>query len=528
MLLDDAPLHRGPEQEGDSPLPLRPALEVGEAALREPEPGPLGLDGHERVTRVKDPAVHDLGDGLSGRVPERFPEIGGLGIGEAVAVQIEAHPGAEDVRAQVLLEHAEHGRALLVGEQVEHGLAVARRAHLELDGPRVLEAVHSHGRRAGDAEGDPALPLGFPRVHGEQLHEGRERLVEPDAVPPRHGDEVAEPHVRHLVGDHVGDALQLRVRRGGLVDEEGGLAERDGAQVFHGAGGEVGNGEEIQLVAGVRQAVVALEELQRERAGGDAEARQRLLAGHAPDAERRLAHHDGVGGLQLAHDERHEVRGHADGVGEAHRLFARTRWTLGRDRGVRHRGEALGHHQGDAEDGLEGGLVPAREPAPGIRGLELGGGDGVRHPGRVLVRAPVEPVQPVVEHPREGEPQPPLAGRDRRREQEPSALGLCLQRHAALQRDPVGALDGDRLDEELHRVQDHLGHGFRHGDRDGFLPGEGRGVEVGFEPDVVAGGDDGRRESVFHHLTSRGRACGVRPRRSIILARIPPRLRGHT
>src|SRR3712207_9506532 len=35
------------------------------------------------------------------------------------------------------------------------------------------------------------------------LHERGEGLVEPDAVPPLHGHEVAEPHVGELVVDHV-------------------------------------------------------------------------------------------------------------------------------------------------------------------------------------------------------------------------------------------------------------------------------------------------------------------------------------
>src|SRR4029453_6152196 len=77
--------------------------------------------------------------------------------------------------------------------------------------PKVVQRRPS-GLRARNAKGCPAPPLGLPGVDREDLHERGERLVEPDAVPPGHGDEVAEPHVGVLVGDHVGDALEFAVR----------------------------------------------------------------------------------------------------------------------------------------------------------------------------------------------------------------------------------------------------------------------------------------------------------------------------
>ena len=48
-------------------------------------------------------------------------------------------------------------------------------------------------------EGDPHFHCGSKGVLAEDLHERGERLVQPDALPPLHGDEVAEPHVRDLV-----------------------------------------------------------------------------------------------------------------------------------------------------------------------------------------------------------------------------------------------------------------------------------------------------------------------------------------
>ncbi len=87
-------------------------------------------------------------------------------------------------------------------------------------------------------------------------HPGGEALVEPEVVPPLHGDHVAEPLVRHLVGDDgrrrpsVGDGSGLR------VEQQVGLAVGDAAEVFHGAGLEVGQGDHVELGHGVLDAEV--------------------------------------------------------------------------------------------------------------------------------------------------------------------------------------------------------------------------------------------------------------------------------
>ena len=86
-------------------------------------------------------------------------------------------------------------------------------------------------------------------VGGRHLHERGERLVEPDAVPPAHGDQVAEPHVGQLVVDHVGHALQLLLRGALRVHQQQHLPEGDAAQVLHRSEGEVGHGDEVDLVA---------------------------------------------------------------------------------------------------------------------------------------------------------------------------------------------------------------------------------------------------------------------------------------
>lgn len=85
---------------------------------------------------------------------------------------------------------------------------------------------------------------------GERLvaHVLGEGLVEPDVVPPGQGDEVAEPHVGHLVGDDHGAGLPLGVGDGGAVDEL--VAEGDESGVLHGARVELGD---EGLVVGVER-----------------------------------------------------------------------------------------------------------------------------------------------------------------------------------------------------------------------------------------------------------------------------------
>ncbi len=124
-------------------------------------------------------------------------------------LEIPADPVAEALGAQEALEHAQHPGTLLVGQDVEHPLRLFGRPDGVLHRARRMEAVGGHGRVARDAEGHPPLPLRTEVVDAEQLHQRGEGFVEPDAVPPPHGDEVPEPHVGDLVRDDIRHALEL-------------------------------------------------------------------------------------------------------------------------------------------------------------------------------------------------------------------------------------------------------------------------------------------------------------------------------
>ena len=100
---------------------------------------------------------------------------------------------------------------------------------------------------------------GPPVVDDLVGHPGGERLVEPQVVPPDHRHQVAEPLVRELVRDHLGDALLHRQRRGRRVEQQRHLAEGDRARVLHRAGLEVGHADLIELAERVGEAEVVLE-----------------------------------------------------------------------------------------------------------------------------------------------------------------------------------------------------------------------------------------------------------------------------
>ena len=146
------------------------------------------------------------------------------------------------------------------------------------------------------------------------------------------------------------------------------------------------------------------------------------LPGTVHDAQGHAVDVDRLGGLERPDDEGHQVGGHRHGVGEVHLLLAvaeRDGLHLG---AVGDGGEVVVDDEGDGEDGLEVGLVPAREGPAGVGGLELGGGDDVLDAVVVGEGAAVEAPQLVVEDAGEREVQCGRPGRQRLSEGEGGPL----------------------------------------------------------------------------------------------------------
>ena len=182
------------------------------------------------------------------------------------------------------------------------------------------------------------------------------------------------------------------------IDEQQVLAERDAAEVLHRAGGEVGQREQVDLVARVRDAVVVLEPAQAERA--DVERRTPVrwpLPGTCTTRSGMPSTSTGsvASSGPTTNATRYElivivsakrIDDLAVGVGRAVDLGA-----------VGDREEAGVDDERDAEHRLEVGLVPARERPPAVGGLHLGRGDHLLGAVVVGVRAAVEAAQLVVE-----------------------------------------------------------------------------------------------------------------------------------
>ena len=110
------------------------------------------------------------------------------------------------------------------GELTKRGSTFCVRDHVKRgrDGIHVRE-VAKHGVRGGQLvsrvshglplgrEGHPSVgPLGHGS-RGVSAHVLGKCLVEPQIVPPAHGDEIAKPHVREFVEHNDGAELELRV-----------------------------------------------------------------------------------------------------------------------------------------------------------------------------------------------------------------------------------------------------------------------------------------------------------------------------
>ena len=110
----------------------------------------------------------------------------------------------------------------------------------------------------GDGEGGPCLDPPGRLCLGENAGPRRERLVEPKVVPPPHGHQVAEPHVRHLVQDGLGPTLVRSIRD--PAAEHVVLVVGDAGRVLHRTGVEVRHEELVVLGERVGEAEDIFEE----------------------------------------------------------------------------------------------------------------------------------------------------------------------------------------------------------------------------------------------------------------------------
>ncbi len=280
-----------------------------------------------------------------------------------MVLDIRTHALLERRLTDVAFEHAEHRSALLIGNAIECSFDVAVAGDRLADLARGDQAVAIH--RALCAA--HAIKIGAVfRMHllGDLLlHPGGERFVEPQVVPPGQRHRVAGPLVRQLMRSDVERTAHVVGRRIGIEQQQP-VAEGDQARVFHGAGGEVRRGEQVELVPRIAEAVVILQRVDDARCfaqhvlhamaltlGRDAAQLQRLFAILGRRDVRAL--HD----VPRAHTKCHQVRRQRLGGGEGQRLPSIARFFFLYLLGIGHAHFVVGDGQANIERRLEAGLV---------------------------------------------------------------------------------------------------------------------------------------------------------------------------
>lgn len=93
----------------------------------------------------------------------------------------------------------------------------------------------------------PHLPLGMEVVNCKPTNPSGETLVQPQLIPPIHSDQVAEPLMRQLMSNDVGNPiLELGIGFSFVIENSGGSIS-DQTPIFHGPHGELVNSKKIGL-----------------------------------------------------------------------------------------------------------------------------------------------------------------------------------------------------------------------------------------------------------------------------------------
>ena len=192
-----------------------------EALLRNLCRSALGrAECQQRNARLRNKAVHHLIDRLAAGFRLRIPEVLGGRIAVHVRFKIIVHALAENLRSFIILRHRQHGTAFLIGDAVEHLVNLAWRIRLGSNRPSHFAGIIIQHAVQIECFVLRKIPFRLPCRNRLRFHPGGKALVQPQIVPPFHGDHIAEPLVRHLVR-HVNGHGFLRIGRRGLFDRSG-------------------------------------------------------------------------------------------------------------------------------------------------------------------------------------------------------------------------------------------------------------------------------------------------------------------
>ena len=208
-------------------------LREGHARAALPAHGVAHRD--HRHARLQGEIMGDGADRLAGGRIDFAPQVVGHRIAIRMLAHVAAHGRAPGVGTHVGFEHADHRFALLVGDAVEGLAGLLHGGDALHHGVRGAQRVLAHGRFAPAHAGQGRVPFRVQTLRGAAFHPRRKTFVEPQVVPPAHGDQVAEPLVRHFMRQRGVDVFLVRLGRDGRVEQQAVFEGEDGAPVFHGA-----------------------------------------------------------------------------------------------------------------------------------------------------------------------------------------------------------------------------------------------------------------------------------------------------
>ena len=260
--------------EGNLPFQLRRLLKMyGETLLRQRDLSARRprhfYDGETGLLR---PGRRDFSHRFAGSLRERIPKIGRRGIREFVRGHVFAEALAKNIFPEKTFQHPDKRQALSVSDVIEGAVRFRFGCDRLLDGVRGRAGVAFHRAFLPDAItprriarrvfAQPGFPLRIEFRRALRPHPRREPFVEPEIVPPRHRDEIAEPHVGRLVRDHFVDAL---LRLGGRflgIEQEARFVVGDSAPVLHRPAETARDRDVIQLRERVGDAEVVIKILE--------------------------------------------------------------------------------------------------------------------------------------------------------------------------------------------------------------------------------------------------------------------------
>ena len=174
---------------------------------------------------------------------------------------------------------------------------------------RRFQGVDAERRLIFERLVDRDVPFRLPGRERQIRHPGGEAFVQPEIVPPPHRDEIAEPLVRHLVREHGRDVLARGDRRVSRVGQQIGLPIEDRGGVLHGARGEIGYTEHVELLVRVFDIEVAVVELHDPLGGLERDPSEILLVRRRANPDRHAVLLS-LQALEIANGHRNQIGRH--------------------------------------------------------------------------------------------------------------------------------------------------------------------------------------------------------------------------